>query len=145
MLKQGIDTTTAASRFLFHVIAAMDEMLADLISEGTIEGLESARARARVGGRPASLTEIQVLKAREMYDECDHHGKRKYTVAQIGQTFGVSRKTIYRHLDADKDGTSNSRLLCPVGQLLESWAMEARVSRSSRGRACRGCVLPRCA
>ena len=33
-LKQGIDTTTPAGRFLFHVIGAMDEMLADLISEG---------------------------------------------------------------------------------------------------------------
>ncbi len=34
-----------------------------------------------------------------MYDERDQRGKRKYTVAQIGETFGVSRKTIYRHLD----------------------------------------------
>ncbi|MFL6149906.1 MAG: recombinase family protein [Pseudonocardiaceae bacterium] len=51
VLKQGIDTTTPAGRFLFHVIGAMDEMLADLISEGTIEGLEAARARGRTGGR----------------------------------------------------------------------------------------------
>lgn len=42
---------------------------------------------------------MQALKAREMYDERDQRGKRKYTVAQIGETFGVSRKTIYRHLD----------------------------------------------
>ncbi|MGP4015050.1 terminase gpP N-terminus-related DNA-binding protein [Saccharopolyspora sp. 5N708] len=34
-----------------------------------------------------------------MYDD---HGKRKYTVAQIGQTFGVSRKTVYRYLDRDQ-------------------------------------------
>ena len=51
VLKQGIDTTTPAGRFTFHVLAAMDEMLADLISEGTREGLESARARGRAGGR----------------------------------------------------------------------------------------------
>ncbi len=50
VLKQGIDTTTPAGRFLFHVIGAMDEMLADLISEGTLEGLEAARARGRTGG-----------------------------------------------------------------------------------------------
>ena len=31
VLKQGIDTTTPAGRFTFHVLAAMDEMLADLI------------------------------------------------------------------------------------------------------------------
>jgi predicted DNA-binding transcriptional regulator YafY len=34
----------------------------------------------------------------EIYDELDRRGKRKYTVAQIADTFGVSRKTIYRHL-----------------------------------------------
>ncbi len=56
VLKQGIDTTTPAGRFLFHVIGAMDEMLADLISEGTIEGLEAARARGRTGGRKPKLT-----------------------------------------------------------------------------------------
>ncbi|WP_431951912.1 recombinase family protein [Nocardia lijiangensis] len=99
VLKQGIDTTTPAGRFLFHVIAAMDEMTADLISEGTLEGLESARARGRVGGRPTALTQLQALKARQMYDETDEHGKRRYTVAQIAETFAVSRKTIYRHLD----------------------------------------------
>ncbi|MEV0366385.1 recombinase family protein [Nocardia fusca] len=101
VLKQGIDTTTTtpAGRFLFHVIAAMDEMTADLISEGTLEGLESARARGRIGGRPPALTELQALEARQMYDETDEHGKRRYTVAQIAETFDVSRKTIYRHLD----------------------------------------------
>ena len=56
VLKQGIDTTTPAGRFTFHVLAAMDEMLADLISEGTEEGLESARARGRAGGRKPKLT-----------------------------------------------------------------------------------------
>ncbi|MFI6310000.1 helix-turn-helix domain-containing protein [Nocardia fusca] len=52
-----------------------------------------------MGGRPPALTELQALEARQMYDETDEHGKRRYTVAQIAETFGVSRKTIYRHLD----------------------------------------------
>jgi DNA invertase Pin-like site-specific DNA recombinase len=39
VLKQGIDTTTPAGRFTFHVLAAMDE-IADLISEGTRGGLD---------------------------------------------------------------------------------------------------------
>jgi DNA invertase Pin-like site-specific DNA recombinase len=98
VLKQGIDTTTPAGRFLFHVIGAMDEMLADLISEGTLEGLEAARARGRTGGRKPKLTARQVTVARQMYDEKDTDGKRRYTVAEIAETFHVSRKTIYRHL-----------------------------------------------
>ena len=99
VLKQGIDTTTPAGRFTFHVLAAMDEMLADLISEGTREGLESARARGRVGGRKPKLTARQAEVARDMYEEKGDDGKRKYTVAEIAETFGVSRKTIYRHLE----------------------------------------------
>jgi DNA invertase Pin-like site-specific DNA recombinase len=99
VLKQGIDTTTPAGRFTFHVLAAMDEMLADLISEGTREGLESARARGRVGGRKPKLTARQAEVARGMYQEKGDDGKRKYTVAEIAETFGVSRKTVYRHLE----------------------------------------------
>jgi hypothetical protein len=55
VLKQGIDTTTSAGRFTFHVLAEMDEMLAGLISEGTREGRESARAAA--GSAAATQTE----------------------------------------------------------------------------------------
>jgi DNA invertase Pin-like site-specific DNA recombinase len=92
--KQGIDTTTPAGRFLFHV-GAMDEMLADLISEGTLEGLEAARSRGRTGGRKPKLSARQDIIARQMYDEKDTDGKRVYTVADIAETFHVSRKIIY--------------------------------------------------
>jgi DNA invertase Pin-like site-specific DNA recombinase len=106
VLKQGIDTTTPAGRFLFHVIGAMDEMLADLISEGTLEGLEAARARGRTGGRKPKLTARQVTVARQMYDEKGVDGKRRYTVDEIAETFHVSRKTIYRHLEPTLAATS---------------------------------------
>ncbi len=79
VLKQSIDATTPAGRFTFHVLAAMDEMLADLISEGTREGLESARARGRVGGRKPKLTGRQAEVARGVYDEAGADGRRKYT------------------------------------------------------------------
>ena len=67
-------------------------MTTDLISDGTLEGLESARTRGRVGGQPAALSTLQALEARQMYDETDEHGKRRYTVVQIAEAFGVSRK-----------------------------------------------------
>jgi DNA-binding XRE family transcriptional regulator len=34
-----------------------------------------------------------------MYEEKGDDGRRKYTVAEIAETFGVSRKTVYRHLE----------------------------------------------
>src|SRR5689334_19457292 len=66
---------------------------------GTREGLESARARGRVGGRKPKLAARQAEVARGMYEEKGDDGKRKYTVAEIAETFGVSRKTVYRHLE----------------------------------------------
>ena len=92
MLKQGTGTTTPAGRFAFHLLAAMDEMLADLISEGPSEGLESARARGRAGGRKPKLTTRQAEVARGMYDETGADGRPKYTVAKIADTFGASGK-----------------------------------------------------
>ncbi len=65
------------------------------VSEGTRKGLEAARAR----GRKPKLSQRQVLVARRMYEDKGEDGKRKCTVAEIAETFGVSRKTIYRHLD----------------------------------------------
>jgi hypothetical protein len=64
VLKQGIDIATVAGQFTFHVLAAMDEMLADLICEGTKEGLASARARGRVGGCKPRLSARQAEVAR---------------------------------------------------------------------------------
>ena len=81
-----------AGRFTFHVLGAMDEMFADLISELTREGLESARARGRVGGCKPKLTARQSEVARGMYDETRRDGRRKCTVAEIADTFGGSAK-----------------------------------------------------
>jgi DNA invertase Pin-like site-specific DNA recombinase len=99
VLKQGIDTSTPVGRFTFHVFGAMDEFLRELIVEGTHEGLEAARARGRKGGRPPAMTDRQVTIARQMYDETGPDGKRTHTVAEIAETLGVSRATIYRHLE----------------------------------------------
>jgi predicted DNA-binding transcriptional regulator YafY len=38
-----------------------------------------------------------------MYDERGEDGKRRYTVAQIAEEFGVTRPTIYRYLGATVD------------------------------------------
>ena len=89
VLHQGIDTTTSAGRFLFHVLAAQDEMLADLISEGTLEGLAAARARGRHGGRPTVMTPAKLQVARQMLDAGGH------TITEVAATIGVGRGTLY--------------------------------------------------
>ncbi|MEV6139061.1 recombinase family protein [Nocardia sp. NPDC051990] len=60
------------------------------------QGIDT-RARGRTGGQKPKLGPRQVELARQMYDELDEHGKRRYTVGQIAAEFGVTRPTIYRH------------------------------------------------
>ncbi|MEW9555312.1 helix-turn-helix domain-containing protein [Nonomuraea sp. NPDC050783] len=40
--------------------------------------------------------------ARALYEMKGDDGERRYTVQQIADRLGVSRATIYRHLDPDK-------------------------------------------
>jgi DNA invertase Pin-like site-specific DNA recombinase len=68
------------------------------MSERTIDGLAAARARGRTGGQKPKLGPRQMKLARGMYEETGEDGKRKSTVQQIAEEFGVSRPTIYRHL-----------------------------------------------
>lgn len=91
VLKQGLDTSSPAGRLLFHLMGAIDEFTADLISEGTLEGLAAARARGRVGGRPTVMTPTMVQMARRMFDEGRKPG-------EIARELRIGRTTVYRHL-----------------------------------------------
>jgi hypothetical protein len=99
VLGQGIDTTTPGGRLLFHLMAAIAEFERELIVEGTQDGLEAAWSRGRSGGRPAKLNARQVAQARRMYDDVDAEGNRVHTMTEVAETFGVSRATLYRHLE----------------------------------------------
>lgn len=99
VLDQGIDTSTPVGQMFFHILGAVAEFEHSLMVERTKQGLEAARARGRVGGQKPKLRPRQIKLAQEMYDETGSDGKRKYTVQQIADEFGVSRPTIYRHLE----------------------------------------------
>ena len=101
VLKQDIDTTTATGRLVFHILAAIDEFQRELIVENTYEGIESAKARGRKGGRPAGLDPRRVKLARQLVDSGE-------TVAEIARVMNVSRATVYRHLDASRSRTETA-------------------------------------
>jgi DNA invertase Pin-like site-specific DNA recombinase len=99
VLEQGIDTTGPAGRMAFQVVGAIGEFQRELAVGATYQGLAAARARGRAGGRPRKLSAEQAALARQLYDERGPDGKQARTVAQIADRFGVTRATIYRHLD----------------------------------------------
>ena len=65
-LHEQLDTTTPGGRLVFHVFAALAEFIRELIVEGTLEGLDAARARGRVGGRPSVMTPEKLAAARAL-------------------------------------------------------------------------------
>lgn len=89
-LAEDIDTTTPAGRLVFHVFASIAQFERERISERTKEGLEAARKRGRVGGRPPALSAAQKVEVRKMRDE------ELRPLPEIAQLFRVSVKTVRR-------------------------------------------------
>jgi len=103
VLDQGIDTSTAVGRMFFQILGAIAEFEHALMSERTRDGLDAARARGRTGGQKPKLIARQAKIAQDMYDELGPDGHRAHTVQQIADEFGVTRPTIYRHLQRQTD------------------------------------------
>lgn len=89
-LAEDIDTTTPAGRLVFHVFASIAQFERERISERTREGLQAARSRGRVGGRPPALSDAQKKEVRRMRDD---EGR---ATSEIAQLFKVSQQTVRR-------------------------------------------------
>jgi len=89
------DTTTPQGRMLFVIFAGISQFERDIIAQRTKEGLESARARGRKGGRPERKKDV-VDMALKMYDSKD------YSVTEIKKATGVSKTALYRYIEKRK-------------------------------------------
>ncbi|HYT40926.1 MAG TPA: recombinase family protein, partial [Methylomirabilota bacterium] len=58
-IQENIDTTTSGGKLIFHIFGALAEFERDIIKERTKAGLQAARARGRLGGRPKALNTKQ--------------------------------------------------------------------------------------
>ena len=74
------------------IFGALTEFERSIIRERTTAGLETARARGRVGGRPRSLTEADLAVARTLLKDGD------LTIAHVAERLGVAAPTMYAHL-----------------------------------------------
>ena len=88
-LKESIDTTTSTGKLLFTLMSAIAQFERDVIADRTREGLNSARARGRKGGRPRTDSE-KLRKAIKLYNT------QQYSLAEIENMTGVKRSTLYR-------------------------------------------------
>lgn len=90
-LKESIDTNTSTGKLLFTLMSAIAQFERDVIADRTREGLKSARARGRTGGRPRTDPDA-VRKAIKLYST------RQYSIKEIEELTGVKKSTLYRNL-----------------------------------------------
>ena len=88
----AIDTTSAAGKLVFGIFAALAEFERELISERTVAGLASARARGRKGGRPFKMTAAKLRLAMASM------GQPETKVGELCAEMNITRQTLYRHV-----------------------------------------------
>lgn len=91
-LKESIDTSSSGGRLIFHVFGALAEFERELIRERTKAGLEAAKARGRLGGRPRAMNDEKVRVAKALM-------QAKTPIGEICRSLGVSKCTLYRSLN----------------------------------------------
>ena len=90
-LKETIDTHSSTGKLLFTILSSLAQFERDVIAERTREGLNSARARGRLGGRPKTDENV-IKKAIALYNT------QQYTISEIQKLTGVSKSTLYRSI-----------------------------------------------
>jgi len=92
-IQENIDTTTSGGKLIFHIFGALAEFERDIIRERTQAGLQAARARGRLGGRPKALTDQKLSIAQALYKD------KSNSIADICKTLNISRATLYRYIN----------------------------------------------
>lgn len=104
-ITDNIDTSSPAGKFFFHVFGAIAEFERDMISERTKIGLNSARAKGRVGGRPSGLPPEDFAKALLVKEKSD----AGMPMTQIAKMLKISRSTAYRYYNYVVDHENNKK------------------------------------
>lgn len=89
--QEQIDTTTSGGKLIFHIFGALAEFEREVIRERTNAGLQAARARGRLGGRPKALDPKKAAQVRAMY-------ARQEPIKDILGLFNISRATLYKYV-----------------------------------------------
>jgi DNA invertase Pin-like site-specific DNA recombinase len=95
----GIDTSTSAGRFTFHVIAAVAELERELIRERTRAGIAAARRRGAHVGRPRA--KIDIVRAKALMAS----GK---SFRQAARDLGIGTATLFRALRSREGDVSKA-------------------------------------
>ncbi len=89
---ESIDTSTSGGKLIFHIFASLAEFERSIIRERTRAGLDAAKARGKIGGRPPKLSEKDIEVAKTILKN------RDITVKEVADKMGISFATLYRYI-----------------------------------------------
>lgn len=89
-----MDTTTSGGKLIFHIFGTLAEFERGVIKERTSAGLQAARARGRLGGRPKiqTMDPKKIALAKKLYTD------KNLPVKEICDTLHIGRSTLYRYI-----------------------------------------------
>ena len=102
-LTERIETGSSVGKLFFHITASFAEYERNLNKERTMAGLAAARARGRIGGRPAKVTKKAAAEMLAL------HNSQQFSVKQICDRYEITPPTFYRHLEAAKGRMKGSK------------------------------------
>lgn len=96
-INDSFDTTTPTGKAMFGMLAVFAEFERDIIQQRTLAGLQAARKRGKMGGRP------------RINDRTKHHVIALYksgeSATDIAKEYGISRATVYNILKNTQDNS----------------------------------------
>jgi len=95
-------STTSGGKLVFHIFGALAEFEREVIRERTNAGLQAARARGRLGGRPRALDSKKAALAQSLYDS------REHSIKDICDTLHISRAALYKYVGMGKRVTESN-------------------------------------
>lgn len=90
-----IDTSTPHGKLVFGMFAALAEFERELIVERTKAGLEAARARGRLGGRPRKMDVTMLNMAMLAMKD------KKSVAKDVAKKLGITTTTLYAYVNSD--------------------------------------------
>lgn len=94
-LNESIDTSTPTGQLIFHIFCALAEFERAVIRQRTLAGLQAARARRKVLGRPKGLSKAAQQKAQAA---TSLYRDGSLSVREICGQLHISMPTLYRYL-----------------------------------------------
>lgn len=97
-ISDSFDTSTPTGKAMFGMLAVFAEFERDIIQQRTKAGLEAARKRGRIGGRP-TIDEKVKQRVLTLFEAGE-------SASDVAKEYGIGRATVYKIIKESSEKTS---------------------------------------